>query len=118
MISTHNSSKILLLEWLDLLYDTIMASESNFESCITDLTSEPSQTSHMTVRTGKQKAKTLKIWDYCRELPESEAQEDGKLIYGCNQCVFKTDQMTNFRMHYLNQHEVDIPMNSGRAHHM
>ena len=93
-----------------------MASESNFESCITDLTSEPSQTSRTTAGTGKEKAKRSKIWDYCRELPESEARENGKLIYGCNQCVFKTYQTTNFRTHYFKQHGVDIPTKSGRAY--
>ena len=93
-----------------------MASELNFESYITDLTSKPLQTSRTTAGTGKEKAKRLKIQDYCQELPKSEARENGKLIYGYNQCVFKTYQTTNFRTHYFKQHGVDIPTKSGRAY--
>lgn len=93
-----------------------MASESNFESCITDLTSEHSQTSRTTAGTEKERAKRSKIWDYCRELPELEARENGKLVYGCDKCIFKTNQTTNFRTHYFKEHGVDIPTKSGRAY--
>ena len=61
-----------------------MASDSIFGSSTINLTSEPSQTSHTTAGIEKERAKWLKIWDYYWELPESEAWENGKLIYGCN----------------------------------
>jgi len=93
-----------------------MASESNFESSTIDLTSERSQPSRTTTETEKDKTKRSKIWDYCQELPESEARENSKVIYGYNQCVFKTGQTTNFRMHYLRQHGVNIPTKSGRTY--
>jgi hypothetical protein len=95
-----------------------MASDSVFGSSTIDLTSETSQTSRTNTGTEKERAKRSKIWDYCRELRESEARENGKLIYGCDQCVFKTNQTTNFRTHYFKEHGVDIPTKSGRAHRM
>jgi len=93
-----------------------MASDSIFGSSTVDLTSETSQTSRTTPGIEKERAKRSKIWDYCRELPESEARENGKLIYGCNKCVFKTNQTTNFRTHYFKEHGVNIPTKTGRSH--
>ncbi len=114
-------TNLLKFSHLRLLYDTIMAPDSIFGSSTVDITSEHSQTSRSTrtnAGTDKERAKRSKIWDYCRELSESEARENGKLIYGCDKCAYKTNQTTNFRTHYFRDHGVDIPTTSGRAHRM
>ena len=95
-----------------------MASDSIFGSSTIDLTSERSQTPHINVGMEKERIKRLKIWDYYQELPESEARENGKLIYGCDQCAFKINQIINFHTHYFKEYRVNIPIKSGRAYYI
>ncbi len=61
-----------------------MASDSIFGSSTINLTSERSQIPHTNAGTEKERTKRSKIWDYYQDLPESEARENGKLIYGCD----------------------------------
>lgn len=88
-----------------------MASDSNIESSIPDIESEASLSSQSI-------SKSLiwsKIHEFCRMVPEGEERNaQGKLLYHCNQCEYKTTT-SNFRHHYKSKHKIVIE-SKGKEH--
>jgi hypothetical protein len=90
-----------------------MALDSNFGSSIPDVDSEPSISSQSNSK-GKQTRSN--IWQYCRVLNENENRdEQGRLIYACNACNYRTIATSNFRLHYKKTHDTAIEISEGKT---
>ncbi len=91
-----------------------MALNFNIESSIPDIDSEPSISSQSASK-GKQIQSN--IWRYYRTLSETEGRdEQGRLIYACNTCDYRTITTSNFRHHYQKAHGIIIEIQGGKTH--
>ena len=91
-----------------------MALDSNIESSILDVDSEPSIPSQSN---SKGKLIQSNIWQYCRVLNENESRdEQGRLIYACNTCDYRTITTSNFRHHYKKAHDITIEIHGGKTY--
>ena len=93
-----------------------MALDSNMESSIPDIDSEPSISSQST---SKAKPIQSNIWQYYHTLDETERRdEQGRLVYTCDTCNYRTITINNFHLHYKNAHSVNIKIYGGKTHYI